>query len=208
MILNKIKIIIIGISNIFNFAPAEKEEMNIIEYETEYVYSEKYAEGEEFIITEGEYGYSYFNGEEEIIKEPINQVLKVGTHKNSDYNGTLTGYGPDCVGCSKQGYVACRTSDKKNWSLINDGILYHDVDYGDINIVAADTTLFPCGTIIEINNSKYNHILAVVLDTGFSMRKAWRINKKVHLDLAFESEKGTNAVTNKNTNYHVKRWGW
>ena len=208
MIFNKIKIIIIGISNIFNYAPAEKEEMNIIEYETEYVYSEKYSEGEEFLISEGEYGYSYFDGEKEIIKEPINQILKVGTHKNADYKGILTGYGPDCVGCNKEGYVACKTSEKKRWSLIKDGIIYHDSDYGDVYIIASDTTLFPCGTIIEINNSKYENVIAVVLDTGFTMRKAWRVNKVVHLDLAFETEKGTNAVTNKNTNYHVKRWGW
>ena len=209
MFFNKLKIILISLSNLFNYQSSPKEEVKIIDYETEYVYAEKYSEGEEIILNDGEVGYSYFiNGELVSVKEPVNKILQVGTHKNADYKGVLTGYGPDCYGCSKQGYVACKTSSKKSWSLINDGIIYMDSDYGDVNIVASDTTLFPCGTIIEINNSNYKNILAVVLDTGYTMRKAWRLNNVVHLDLAFGSEKGTNAVTNRNTNYHVKRWGW
>lgn len=209
MFFNKLKLIVVGLSNIFNYNSAPIEEVQIVDYNTEYVYSEKYSEGEELIITKGEYGYSHIvDGQEIDTKEPINQIIKVGTHKNADYKGILTGYGPDCNGCSKLGIVACRTADKKNWSLVNDGIIYNDVDYGDVNIVASDTTLFPCGTIIEISNSKYENILAVVLDTGYTMRHQWRTNKIVHLDLAFKTEKNTNSVTNKNTNYHVKRWGW
>ena len=207
MIFNKIKIVLIGLASIFNFNSLPTEELKIIEYETEYVYVEKYSEGEELIIKEGEYGYAHIvNGEEVEYKEPVNQVIQVGTHKNSEYNGTLTGYGADCKGCT--GTVACRTENKKIWSLINDGIIYTDSSYGDVRIVAADTSLFPCGTIVEINNSKHENTLAVVLDTGYTMRKQWRSNKIVHLDLAFELEKETNTVTNKNTKYHVKRWGW
>jgi hypothetical protein len=40
------------------------------------------------------------------------------------------------------------------------------------------------------------------------MRQAWRNYNYAFIDLAFEAEKGLNAVTNKNTKYHVKRWGW
>lgn len=207
MIFNKIKIIIIGLSNIFNFNSSPTEEVKVIDYETEYVYAEKYSEGEELVLTEGEYGYTHIiDGVEIKYKEPINQVIQVGTHKNADYKGTLTGYGPDCKGCT--GVVACKTNDRKNWSLVNDGIIYTDKDYGEVNIVASDTSLFPCGTIVEITNSNYDHILAVVLDTGYTMRRAWKVNNKVHLDMAFESEKETNIVTNKDTKYHVKRWGW
>ena len=207
MIFNKIKIILIGLSNVFNFNAASTEEVKVIDYKTEYVYAEKYSEGEELIIREGEYGYSHFSdGKEVTYKEPINQIVQVGTHKNSDYKGVLTGYGADCIGCT--GIVSCKTKDRKVWSLIDDGTIYNDLDYGDVRIVASDTTLFPCGTIVEINNSKYEHVLAVVLDTGYTMRRQWRINNVVHLDLAFESELGTNAVTNKNTSYHIKRWGW
>ena len=207
MIFDKIKIVLIGIASIFNYNSAPKENVEIVDYETEYVYAEKYSEGEELIIREGEYGYSYYSDGQEIeYKEPVNQIVQVGTHKNADYKGILTGYGADCKGCT--GYVACKTENKKIWNLIDDGVIYNDSDYGEVNIVAADRSLFPCGTIIEITNSKYDHVLAVVLDTGYDMRRAWRNNNRVHLDLAFEAEKGTNSVTNKNTKYHVKRWGW
>jgi len=209
MLFDKIKLILIGIISIFNHDASPKEEIKVTEYETEYVYSEKYSEGEEFIITKGENGYIYYNNGNEVYeKAPITEVLQVGTHKDYLYNGILTGYGPDCLGCNKNGYVACKTSAKTSWSLINDGIIYSDSDYGDVNIIAADTSLFPCGTIIEINNQKYENLLAVVLDTGYTMRKAWRNHKVVHLDLAFNTEKGTNSVTDKKTSYHVKRWGW
>ncbi len=209
MILNKLRIILIGLSNIFNYSSAPKEEIKIIDYETQYVYSEKYSEGEELVLAKGEYGYSTIvNGEEVIKKEPVNQVLQVGTHKNPDYKGVLTGYGPDCYGCNKEGYVACQTENKKNWSLTKNGIIYTDSVYGEVSILAADKTLFPCGTIIEITNNRYKKLLGVVLDTGYTMRKQWRQNETVHIDLAFETEEGTNAITNKKTSYHVKRWGW
>ena len=209
MLFYRLKIILIGLSNLFNFSSAPEEEIKVIDYKTEYVYSEKYAEGEELIITNGENGYIHLKEGEEIErKEPVAQIVQVGTHKDNNYNGTLTGYGPDCKGCNKKGYVACQTKEKSKWSLISNGIIYTDEDYGEVNIVASDHSLFPCGTIIEITNANYDHILAVVLDTGYTMRKEWRTNKKVHIDLALTTEKGSNLITNKNTDYYVKRWGW
>lgn len=210
-ILNKLKIIIIGLVSIFSFDSSEAvvEEFKIIDYETEYVYSEKYSKGEELVITKGQDGYAHeVNGEEIVIKESINEVVQLGTREDAFYEGMLTGYGPDCVGCSKQGYVACYTEYKEKWSLVHDGIIYNDSVYGEVNIVAADHTLFPCGTIIEISNNNYDKLVAVVLDTGGTMRSKWRNKKEVHLDLAFSSEKETLNVTSRNTNYHVKRWGW
>ncbi len=210
-ILNKLKIIVIGLANIFsfNFTKQPIEAFKIIDYEIEYVYSEKYSKGEEFILTEGQDGYIHqVNGEVVSEKESINEVVRVGTRENADYGGMLTGYGPDCVGCSKKGYVACHTENKEKWSLVDDGIIYNDSDYGEVNIIAADHLLFPCGTIIEISNNNYDKLVAVVLDTGGTMRSKWRNHKEVHIDLAFSSEKETKNVTSKDTNYHVKRWGW
>ena len=199
--------IVLWLLSLFISAPVK--EIKVVNYNTEYLYSSKYSEGEELIIQEGEYGYSYLLDDQEVdYKDPVNQIIKVGTHKNSYYKGILTGYASDCKGCSATGTVACRTANKKTWSLINDGIIYDDSDYGEVNIVASDNTLFPCGTIIEISNNKYDKILAVVLDTGYTMRKNWRNNKIVHLDLAFSTSKQALTATNRNTNYHVKRWGW
>ncbi len=207
MIFEKIKIVLIGLANIFNYNAAPVEEVNVIEYKTEYVYVEKYSEGEEVLLQEGEYGYSHIiDGKEVERKEPVNQIIQVGTHKDTEYKGTLTGYGADCKGCT--GVVACKTREKKVWNLLDDGLVYTDKDYGDVHIVAADHAQFPCGTIIEINNSDYENLLVVVMDTGYTMRQAWRNYNYAFIDLAFEAEKGLNAVTNKNTKYHVKRWGW
>lgn len=210
-LLNKIVIVLVGITNLFSFNYIEEknESFEIIDYETEYVYSEKYTKGEELIITEGKKGYIHeINGEQINKQEAVTEVIRLGTNEKADYEGMLTGYGPDCIGCSKEGYVACYTEDKKKWSLIHDGIIYNDSDYGEVNIVAADHTLFPCGTIIEINNNNYNKLITVVLDTGGTMRSKWRNNREIHLDLAFKEEALASEATSKTTQYHVKRWGW
>ena len=206
--ITKIKVIIIFLLNLFNYSETNIKDFKILDYETEYVFAENYAEDEEFIISKGEKGYSYIENDQEVTKKPVKEVVKKGTRTNNDFSGTLTGYGPDCKGCSKIGTVACSTKDNKNWSLINDGIIYEDEDYGSVNIVASDHLLFPCGTIIEITNKNYEKLTAVVLDTGYTMRYKWRQNKEVHLDLAFASEKETSNVTSNETSYHVKRWGW
>ena len=209
--ITKLKIIIIGLASIFTSDVKFKkiDDFKILEHEIEYVYSEKYAADEETILVNGEIGYSHIiDGKEEIIKNPTTEVIRVGTNKNSKLSGTLTGYGPDCRGCSKVGNVACSTKDKKNWSLISDGLVYPDEEYGDVRIVAADNTLLPCGTIVEITNDTYNKLLAVVLDTGGTMRSKWRNEGKVYIDLAFEKEAMTASVTSHKTEYYVKRLGW
>lgn len=200
----KVKIFLLCIMQLFSIKSSIIEEIKVVAYETNYIYDEKYAEGEEFLISPGIDGY--FNGEE--LVAPVNALVKVGTRKNNDYEGIITGYGPDCYGCNQKGYVACKTADNHAWSLFSDGILYDDADYGSVAIVASDHKLFPCGTIIEINNANYHNLLAIVLDTGAKMRADYRNRQIVHLDLAFKSEKETRNVTNKNTTYHVKRWGF
>lgn len=210
-ILTKIQLILLGFYSIFSFKTNEfeDEEFKIIDYEVEYVYSEKYSQGEELVIQDGHRGYLHLvNGEEKNAKESINKIVKIGTRENADYIGDLTGYGPDCAGCSKKGYVACSTKDKENWSLIYNGIIYNDDDYGEVSIVAADHSLFPCGTIVEFSDKNDNSVVAIVLDTGATMRNKWRNNNKVHLDLAFENEKDAIGANAKQINYHVKRWGW
>ena len=144
--ITKIKVIIIFLLNLFNYSETNIKDFKILDYETEYVFAENYAEDEEFIISKGEKGYSYIENDQEVTKEPVKEVVKKGTRTNNDFSGTLTGYGPDCKGCSKIGTVACSTKDNKNWSLINDGIIYEDEDYGSVNIVASDHLLFsgPC----------------------------------------------------------------
>lgn len=127
----------------------------------------------------------------------------------AEYTGSLTGYGPDCAGCSKVGNVACRTREKKSHSLINDGIYYTDKEYGKVRILAAATTKFKCGTIIVVTKPGMEPFTGIVLDTGGSMRKAWE-NGNVWMDLAYASETmaGSDKLTGKNIKFSVQRWGW
>ncbi len=203
------------ILTVYSLFPENKKEIKLItkeiDFKTEYVYKDNIPSNVTKVITEGVNGVANIETEtnkQEVIKEPINEVVEVGTAAVGQYVGTLTGYGPDCKGCSKVGNVACYTENKQNHSLINDGIIYNDDEYGEIRILAADLSLFPCGTIIEFSNDGTTPTIGVVLDTGSAMRVAWQKYNKVAIDLAFGSEKGTSDTTNKNTTFNVKRWGW
>ncbi len=181
-------------------------------YETEYVYSDNMSSTADPIkLVEGVNGLDYtYDGLNYIhISDTTNEILQVGTGKEGLYTGKLTGYGPDCPGCSSVGNVACRTRDGLNHSLINDGIYYNDSTYGNVRIIAADNTAFPCGTIMKIDNGISSEFYAIVLDSGSSMRNAWK-NGVVWIDLAFpsQSEAAVGNVTSSSTNFSVQRWGW
>lgn len=184
----------------------------VTKYDVEYVYDSNLpSTADEVVLEEGVSGLSYtYDGiKYTTVTSPKNKVVKVGSGAAGEYKGTLTGYGPDCPGCSKVGNVSCRTREGKKHSLINDGIYYKDSTYGNIRILAADNSVFPCGTIIKVNNGRLEEFYGVVLDTGYTMRKAWQ-EGTVWMDLAFSSEKasGINNATSKNTKFSVQRWGW
>lgn len=124
-------------------------------------------------------------------------------------NGRITGYGPDCQGCSGTGNLACRIKNGGKHSLITDGIYYHDENYGNVRIVAAAKQKFPCGTIIEITKGGIQPITAIVLDRGASMNNAYN-NGIIWLDLAYGSiaEAKQGGVSGMNFQMNVKRWGW
>jgi 3D (Asp-Asp-Asp) domain-containing protein len=183
----------------------------LIKYKTEYVYKENVPSNVSKVLTEGVNGLVSIEKDTNnytVIKNAVNEIVEVGTAPVGEYVGTLTGYGPDCKGCSPVGHVACRTEAGKNYSLTKDGITYTDDEYGEVRILAADFRLFPCGTVIEITNDTIEPTIGIVMDTGSTMRLYWRKYKMVWLDLAFPTEKGTSTVTNKKTEYSVKRWGW
>ena len=118
-----------------------------------------------------------------------------------------TGYGGDCANCS--GTLACRTFNGSSFNLKNDGMYYQDYTYGNVRILSAATSAFPCGSIIKVNNGIIEEFTAIVLDTGGSMRKAWN-NGKVWMDLAFQTQSDpsiSNANSN-NTTFTVLRKGW
>jgi len=182
-------------------------------YETEYVYVENIpSSAEPLVLVEGVNGLDYtYDGLTYIhLSDKVNEVLQVGTGEQGLYTGKLTGYGPDCPGCSSVGNVSCRTREGKNHSLTYDGLYYNDIYYGNLIILAADHTKFPCGTVVKVDNGILNEFYGIVLDTGIAMRNAWRNEGIVWMDLAFSSQKEalTGGATSSNTTFSVQRWGW
>ena len=178
-----------------------------ISYDTEIQYNDDLLYGEERVVREGINGYAM---EESgvVIVEPINKVVEIGKGPISVSYGSTTGYGADCVGCS--GNVACSTSYGTH-NLIRDGVYYNDSKYGEVRIIAADNSLYSCGTIMSIDNGVMDPFMAIVLDTGGAMRSAWN-NGNILIDIAFsyENSSGINNATNKsgNVKFKVYRNGW
>ena len=184
----------------------------VVPYKTDYVYNEnKPSTAEKTVITPGVNGldYTYDGLNYKHLSDVKNEVVEIGTGKAGEYTGMLTGYGPDCVGCSTVGNVSCLTREGSKHSLISNGVYYNDSVYGSLRILAADNSEFPCGTVVIVSNSKIGSINGIVLDTGITMRNALR-NGQIWFDLAFlsEAEASFAGVTNPNTTFSVQRWGW
>lgn len=207
---SKVESNVIGINNADKLKSSSVVN-TVIKFDTIYNYNSKIPSGIEKVVTKGQNGIVYLDTNGNIFKklsEKTDEVIEVGIGRYGEYSGIITGYGPDCDTCDGRGYLACPTSDGQYKSLINDGIYYNDIDFGDIRILAADQREFPCGTIIEVNNSDLDKpIIGVVMDTGYAMRRAYD-NNYIHIDLAFQTEQGLDFKINKNTNFSVKRWGW
>lgn len=184
----------------------------VIEYETIETFDSSIPSNITKVITEGKDGVIYYNDDGTIVlEEVVDEEVIIGTGKNGEYTGVMTGYGPDCSTCSGRGYVSCKTEDKKNFNLINDGVYYNDDEYGEVRVLAAALSEFPCGTIVEVKSSNLGDFTGIVMDTGYTMREQLK-NGVYHFDVAYETEK--NEEIKKATDmsgdviYSVQRWGW
>ncbi len=122
--------------------------------------------------------------------KPVSDVLEVQT-------GKMSGYGPDCRGCS--GYLS-------SGKYVGDGnIYYNDSTYGNVRIVAADYS-YKMGTIVRIKNSRAgNSILAIVLDRGGSIG----FGKTFLFDLLYSSEKeAAKDEVSYNATFEILRYGY
>ncbi len=125
-------------------------------------------------------------------------IKKYGNKYQIEFNGTLTGYGPDCPGCL--GMVYC----KPNPNVLNGKIYYNDKTYGKIRILAADYSI-PCGSIVKISNFKFiegDSFYGIVLDRGSAI-------VGLTMDLLYPSEADTVIIgRQRNIHFTVERWGW
>ena len=120
-------------------------ENQVISHETQTVYTKKLPNGISKVVSEGQDGLivPQVNGTTTVVQEMIPEVIQVGTGGKASYVGKMSGYGPDCPGCSKTGNVSCHTKNGGKHSLVYDGIYYQDEEYGSVRILAAAKTVFP-----------------------------------------------------------------
>ena len=126
-------------------------------------------------------------------------VTEINNNKDKkiEFDGTLTGYGPDCIGCG--GTLAC----PPNSNVRGGNIYYEDDNYGKIRILAADPSI-PCGSIVKISN--YTPIgkdfYGIVLDRGSDIQG-------LTMDLLYESENEVRKLGRTyNINFKLERWGY
>lgn len=147
---------------------------------------------------------------EEKIEEVVEEIVVQGVYAPNlevastysaieTYYGKMTGYGPDCVGCS--GITA------SGMNVLNGNIYYNDVTFGNIRIVAGDKSI-PFGSIIRITgiNISSDPVIAIVLDRGGMIGFAeW---KHSYFDLLYESENAALSFGRQDATFELLRNGY
>lgn len=186
----------------------------IIPYQSEVKYNSEKPNGERTVLVNGENGYlvkNNENGNYKIIKNPVHEVVEVGTYVKpvsavtttslagtvDSYVGKMTMY----YNCPNSTY--CRTSAGHD---LKASVYYHDPTYGTVRVLSAATSKFPHGTIIEVSNTPKGTFYGIVLDTGGDMKNAMA-RGEVHIDLAVDAAV-EHAYTCYNVVYNVKRYGY
>ena len=124
------------------------------------------------------------------------EVLKYASKMPVKFEGSITGYGPDCKGCG--GKTGCPPRQ----NVKNGNIYFNDQEYGKINIVATDSRI-PCGSIIKITNSSLgDEVVTIALDRGGAI-------KGNIMDFLVESEqKSSQVIGRQKVTFEIVRWGW
>lgn len=181
------------------------------EHDIKYTYNPKLPSNISNVIQEGinKITYTVNGNEEKVLQEAVTEIIEKGTGAYGEFTGRLTGYSAECEGCSSEGYVACFTEDRQQFSITKDGLYYEDGEYGNVRVIAAAKQKFPCGTIIEITKIGYEPYYTIVLDRGGAMNKAWE-QGGILIDLSFNNDKEALAsdLTGRNIKFSVQRWGW
>ena len=122
-------------------------------------------------------------------QETISDVLETQV-------GSLSGYGPDCVGCS--GFLA------SGIDVRNGNIYYSDSTYGNVRILAGDRP-YPHGTIGRVKGSRLSEFIGIVLDRG----GAFVFGMSHFFDLLYKSS--AEALKNEvsyNATFEILRYGY
>ena len=128
--------------------------------------------------------------------DPNLEVLETAEVLQTD-QGKITGYGPDCAGCS--GVTASGFNAKDG------NIYYDDKTFGTIRVVAADKSI-PFGSIVKIEGLDISPLLAIVLDRGGAI--GFSEGKHAYFDLLYENETGALAFGRKDATFEILRLGY
>lgn len=134
-----------------------------------------------------------------IVEEVKKEEIKDNNNALETLSGSMSGYGPDCYGCTSNRVAS-------GYYVGEGNIYYEDKTYGKVRIVAGDKK-YPLGTIVKIGPSNVSSepIIAIILDRGGAIG----INKKFTFDLLFASEKeALKYGVSKNVNFEILRLGY
>lgn len=140
--------------------------------------------------------------EEEDKKVEVKEEIVVTPEPNLFYDraviktevGTITGYGPDCAGCS--GITASGHN-------LHESIYYNDLEFGTVRILAADRSI-PFYSIFRVSNIPgMDPFLAIVLDTGGNVG----YGKGTLFDLAHANEQNGVLPKTSNVTFEMLRSG-
>lgn len=140
--------------------------------------------------------------EEEDKKVEVKEKIVVTPEPNLFYDraviktevGTITGYGPDCAGCS--GITASGHN-------LHESIYYNDLEFGTVRILAADRSI-PFYSIFRVSNIPgMDPFLAIVLDTGGNVG----YGKGTLFDLAHANEQNGVLPKTSNVTFEMLRSG-
>lgn len=149
-----------------------------------------------------------------LLDEPLieeNNSKEINQVAIETFKGTITAYGPDCVGCSGITASGYKVAENINGKITSTTLIYNDKEYGEVRVLAAAPKGFSYGSIIKVTGERIDgYILGIVLDTGGAMRNAWG-RGEILMDLLFASEKDKEVYDfgrQKNVTFEVLRYGF
>ncbi len=122
--------------------------------------------------------------EEKTVEVAVPEVSQVEDYEVlNTYVGTITGYGPNCVGCSG---ITASGYDVRNTTT------YMDSEYGEVRILAADRSIELYSIVRVSNIPNMEPFIAIVLDRGGNVG----FGKGTLFDLLFADESQALHKTN------------
>ena len=123
--------------------------------------------------------------------------------------GTITAYGPDCVGCSGITASGYKVAENIGGVIKSTTTTYTDATFGELRVLASANS-FPFGTVMRITGDRIDgYIMGIVLDRGGAMNNAWG-DGEVLIDLLFATEKSSEVYEfgrQKNVKFEILRYG-